>query len=158
MAWYDGQESNLRRLAADGYSASQIAALLDATSRNAVCGKLSRLGLSTKKKARSQYDKPKSEDPRRRASHLVRAPITETVVTMEYVEDSAIPMLQRKDLMGLTNSTCRWPVGDPCQPGFFYCGAEGADLNDRRPYCAHHASIAYNAPPTRVDKRPFRDA
>jgi GcrA cell cycle regulator len=37
--------------------------------------------------------------------------------------------------------TCSWPVGDPKQPGFHFCG-EAAEPG--RSYCAHHCNIAYH--------------
>jgi len=36
---------------------------------------------------------------------------------------------------------CSWPVGDPKQPGFHFCG-EPAEPG--RPYCAHHCHVAYH--------------
>jgi GcrA cell cycle regulator len=37
--------------------------------------------------------------------------------------------------------SCSWPVGDPKQPGFHFCG-DTAEAG--RPYCAHHCGIAYH--------------
>lgn len=34
---------------------------------------------------------------------------------------------------------CRWPIGDPAQPGFTFCGAGCG----QGPYCSDHARIAY---------------
>jgi GcrA cell cycle regulator len=39
-------------------------------------------------------------------------------------------------LFDLTPSSCRWPVGHPGSSGFFFCGAPGADVEHRQPYCA----------------------
>lgn len=55
------------------------------------------------------------------------------------VEDSTIPLEQRKTLLELTPTCCRWPIGDP-QSGFwtgdlFFCGAAA---ERGRPYCAAH--------------------
>ena len=36
---------------------------------------------------------------------------------------------------------CLWPVGDPKQPGFHFCG-EPTEPN--RPYCASHCAVAYH--------------
>lgn len=41
------------------------------------------------------------------------------------------------------NDRCRWAFGDPKAPDFYFCGAEGADVIERRPYCAFHAKISY---------------
>jgi GcrA cell cycle regulator len=49
--------------------------------------------------------------------------------------DTDIPHTQRRSLLELTDDTCRWPVGDPSAPDFFFCGAQ--PLLDR-PYCAAH--------------------
>ncbi len=37
--------------------------------------------------------------------------------------------------------TCSWPMGDPKQPGFHFCG-EPAEAG--KPYCAHHCHVAYH--------------
>lgn len=39
------------------------------------------------------------------------------------------------------SKSCSWPVGDPKQPGFHFCG-DTAEAG--RPYCAHHCTIAYH--------------
>ncbi|MGH6891348.1 MAG: GcrA family cell cycle regulator, partial [Dongiaceae bacterium] len=36
--------------------------------------------------------------------------------------------------------SCSWPVGDPKQPGFHFCGEPS---EPGRPYCAHHCHQAY---------------
>ena len=47
---------------------------------------------------------------------------------------------QRRQIgvLDLRFSMCRWPIGDPQQPAFTFCGerAEG-------PYCSHHHGLAY---------------
>ncbi len=39
------------------------------------------------------------------------------------------------------SKSCSWPVGDPKQPGFHFCG-EPAEPG--RPYCANHCHVAYH--------------
>lgn len=41
----------------------------------------------------------------------------------------------RKSLLELEENSCRWPVGEPRQKGFFFCGRPEADLAHGRPYC-----------------------
>jgi hypothetical protein len=36
---------------------------------------------------------------------------------------------------------CAYPIGDPLEPGFRFCGERVAQLG--RPYCAEHAAKAY---------------
>jgi GcrA cell cycle regulator len=42
----------------------------------------------------------------------------------------------------LQSHHCRWPIGDPHDEDFGFCGCQKA-LG--APYCDHHAAIAYNA-------------
>jgi GcrA cell cycle regulator len=54
--------------------------------------------------------------------------------------DAHIPLPQRRSLLELNTGMCRWPVGDPDRPGFFFCGAP---CHDERPYCSDHCARAY---------------
>jgi GcrA cell cycle regulator len=38
----------------------------------------------------------------------------------------------------LTNNTCRWPLGDPRDSDFRFCGRPGADFSAKKPYCPDH--------------------
>jgi GcrA cell cycle regulator len=46
-------------------------------------------------------------------------------------------------MVNLRDRMCRWPEGDPKEPGFSFCGEECVT---GLPYCDHHAKIAYQAP------------
>ena len=86
-------------------------------SRNAIIGKLHRLGLSVARIRKPVPTLTASEPP---SEEVLKAGVT---------------------LMQLTDKTCRWPLGDVRDPGFIYCGElplEGC------PYCEEHAKIAYN--------------
>lgn len=52
--------------------------------------------------------------------------------------NNAIPVEQRVSLLDLTAGVCHWPVGDPGEPGFFYCGG-ARDPYCTQPYCRAHA-------------------
>jgi len=65
--------------------------------------------------------------------------------------DNVVPMGQRRTLLELTEETCRWPIGDPGQADFFFCG--GQSLTGL-PYCAHHSRVAYQPANSRRDRRP----
>jgi len=54
--------------------------------------------------------------------------------------DADIPLQQRRSLLELSGRTCRWPVGDPCAPDFFFCGAKPIC---GRPYCADHEARSH---------------
>lgn len=54
--------------------------------------------------------------------------------------DERIPLAQRKTFLELTSKHCHWPVGDPAQEGFFFCGGEAFA---HWPYCKEHCARAY---------------
>jgi GcrA cell cycle regulator len=160
MSWTDERVDLLKKLWADGLSASQIAAELGGITRNAVIGKVHRLGLSGRAKS------PSSSTPRPRKarthSHMMRvsrpAMRGNTALAYDYdVEtepeliDNVIPIGQRRTIMELNEETCRWPIGDPGTADFFFCG--GQTLTGL-PYCAYHSRVAYQPANMRRDRRP----
>src|SRR5262249_12510974 len=161
MGWTDERVELLKKLWADGLSASQIAAELGGITRNAVIGKVHRLGLSGRAKS------PSSASPRPRkarpSGHMMRVPRPSmrgnTALAYEYElepepELIEIPVEQRKTLLQLTEKTCRWPVGDPGSAEFFFCGG---DAVTDMPYCSYHSRVAYQpAADRRRGKRSFR--
>lgn len=44
---------------------------------------------------------------------------------------------------------CRWPIGDPQDPAFGFCGARRLEA---KPYCADHCKVAYQPLPARAPK------
>ena len=163
MTWTDERVELLKKLWADGLSASQIAAELGGVTRNAVIGKVHRLGLAGRAKA------PASAAPRPRKArahpHMLRVSRSSvrgnTALAHAYelelepepeFLDNVIPIGQRRTLLELTEDTCRWPIGDPGQPDFFFCGGQPAT---GLPYCAYHSRVAYQPPNLRRDRRPM---
>jgi GcrA cell cycle regulator len=161
MGWTDERVELLKKLWADGLSASQIAAELGGITRNAVIGKVHRLGLSGRAKSPSSAT-PRPRKPRSNG-HMLRvsrpAVRGNTALAYDYdVEPEPelleIPMEQRKTLLQLNEHTCRWPIGDPGSTEFFFCGGETAN---ELPYCAYHSRVAYQpATDRRREKRHFR--
>lgn len=164
MSWTDERVETLKKLWADGLSASQIAAVLGGITRNAVIGKVHRLGLSGRAKSPSSAA-PRPRKPRP-ASHMLRVSRSSmrgnTALAHAYeldVEaepeliDNVIPLGQRRTLLELTEDTCRWPIGDPGTADFFFCGGPAITS---LPYCAYHSRVAYQPANVRRDRRPFR--
>jgi GcrA cell cycle regulator len=164
MSWTDERVEVLTRLWAEGHSASQIAAELGGITRNAVIGKVHRLGLSGRAKSPSSAA-PRPRKPRGSA-HMLRVsrPVMRgnTALAHAYeldmepqaeLVDNVIPLGQRRSLLELTEETCRWPIGDPGTPDFFFCG--GASITSL-PYCAYHSRVAYQPANLRRDRRPAR--
>lgn len=159
----DGTVELLKKLWSDGLSASQIAGELGDITRNAVIGKVHRLGLSGRIKS------PSSTSPRprkaRSSSHIPRVPRGpfrgSTALAYDYdlppqaeLLEKVIPLEQRRTLLELTEATCRWPVGDPGSGEFFFCG----DDSHGATYCTYHAQMAHQPyGDRRRDHRPYRD-
>ena len=146
MGWTEERVEMLKKLWADGLSASQIAAELGGITRNAVIGKVHRLGLSGRAKSPSS-SAPRPRKPR--SSTMMRVPRAHirgnTALAYDYAVEPEpelieIPVEQRKNLLQLNEATCHWPVGDPGSTDFFFCGGQA---NEGSPYCNYHSRVAY---------------
>ena len=163
MSWTDERVETLKKLWGDGLSASQIANELGSATRNAVLGKVNRLGLSGRANS-PRPGRPARQRKPRAHSHMMRVrPQMRGNTALAYQHDlevepdmieNIIPMGQRCTLLELSEDKCRWPIGDPGSTEFFFCGGkptEGA------PYCSFHSRLAYQpAPRTRPRLRPLR--
>jgi GcrA cell cycle regulator len=154
--WTDERVELLKKLWAEGLSASTIAVELGGITRNAVIGKVHRLGLSGRAKSPAASGprprKPRSASPAtfrtaRPAVHgnaaLALQPATayelEVQSEPEPVEN-VVPIGQRCTILELTEDKCHWPIGDPGQNDFFFCGGKSVV---GLPYCGYHARVAY---------------
>jgi len=155
--WTDDRVELLKKLWSEGFSASQIAAEMGGVTRNAVIGKVHRLGLSGRGKtngpgaARPRKPRPLSLVPASpqamprgntvlAARFAPRPEIVQPVAEIRLDEDVVIPFSERVTIMELREFMCRWPMGDPTKPDFRFCGGGAAG---GLPYCAHHSRIAY---------------
>ena len=143
MEWTDERVEELRRLWGQGQTASRIADLLGGITRNAVIGKAHRLGL----RGRPSPIRRDENGPVARPAPIARTSLPRPApakVELPPVETPPPPPLpaaqsQAKATQG-AGRTCSWPVGDPKQPGFHFCGSEAVP---GRPYCAAHCGLAY---------------
>jgi len=169
MSWTDERVEQLKKLWSEGLSASQIAAELGGITRNAVIGKVHRLGLSGRAKAPSSAV-PRPRKPRA-PSHVLRmsrpamrgnTALARHALAVYELEpepepeplENIVPIGQRCSLLELSDAKCRWPIGDPGAQDFFFCGGKPVG---ELPYCAYHARMAYQpAADRRRDRRPAR--
>lgn len=151
----------LKHLWADGLSASQIAYELGGgITRNAVIGKVHRLGLGSTMSADQRVRKSRGGP---RARHVSNAPRLYRTTDGNVIADNDVPELaddqipagQRRTLMDLEAGQCRWPVGDPSSESFFFCG--GAVVVGKH-YCAGHARIAYQGGSNKTPSTPSEAA
>ena len=177
MSWTDERVSRLAKLWAEGLSASQIAADLGSVTRNAVIGKVHRLGLSGRAKPAGKSNAGPRRKPAARAasrgggtngtngakyarSRQTARTVGNTVIKVDFeeevafrpkpVEDLVMPVSRELDLLQLTESTCKWPTGDPTMPGFSFCGHS---VSDDKPYCEFHNKLAFQSPGERRRRR-----
>ena len=162
MSWTEERVEVLKKLWAEGHSASQIAKQLGGVTRNAVIGKVHRLGLS----GRATPSRPVKRPPRlARPKPPIRQEGTAQVPERSLEE----PRIRRSDqhaivsalqpapvadgevatILTLRDSMCKWPIGDPADPKFAFCGRK----SDCGPYCSEHAKVAFQPQRKRDRKR-----
>ena len=176
MSWTDERVETLKKMWSEGQSASQIAKELGGVTRNAVIGKVHRLGLSNragssapapeKKQAKAAAPKAKATKPSDKVIEVTvtpRKPIVpagqplppqpsaneispEALATVREVEKTA----KRIGLMDLTERTCKWPIGDPATDDFWFCGLS---VQQGKPYCEAHVGVAFQPMSNRRDRR-----
>lgn len=157
MSWTDERVEMLKKLWGEGLSASQIAGRLGGVSRNAVIGKVHRLGLSGRtitsrnKPARTRprigtIKRPSKPRIAANGNPAFRALYNEGDGYTPIEEDTDIAVEDRVKLVDLTEDSCRYPIGDPQTPEFGFCN------RSRVPglrYCKEHAQRAYQPPQAR---------
>lgn len=152
MTWTDERVEILKAKWAQGYSASQIAGELGGITRNAVIGKVARLGLvgrrTVKYSLRGNGTIVTARTPKPNTEHI--AP---PLAPIPVPEISVVHKVTFKDL---NNRLCHFPLwlDEESQEEKFYCGATSCDLLGGRPYCSAHARIIYTAPLPRKE-RPY---
>jgi GcrA cell cycle regulator len=199
MSWTDERVETLKKMWSEGQSASQIAKELGGVTRNAVIGKVHRLGLSNRagsgaaapakadakpvKSAKPEAAKPAKAtakaDPKtdpeedegpimqtvsatpvattnRRAIIPAGQPLPpqpsaneispEALAKVNEIEKKA----KKLSLMELTERTCKWPVGDPATPNFWFCGLP---TQAGKPYCEAHVGVAFQPMSSRRDRK-----
>jgi GcrA cell cycle regulator len=113
-------------------SASQIASALGGVSRNAVIGKVHRLGLAGRA-APARAERPRAQ--RRTAIHTAAPP-------PQIIEEDPIKLDDGNfaTVLTINDRMCRWPIGDPAENEFHFCGHRPKAGS---PYCEAHARKAY---------------
>ena len=201
MSWTDERVELLKKMWGEGKSASQIAKALGGVTRNAVIGKVHRLGLSNRTggasggpasggaaaaaapakpaakeapeakpvaaEAPAPAPEPEPEEavaepatvsalPPRKAIVPAGQPLPpqpsaneispEALASVREVEKKA----KKISLMELTERTCKWPIGDPATPDFWFCGLP---VQQGKPYCEAHVGVAFQPMSARRDRR-----
>lgn len=166
MSWNDERVELLKKLWADGLSASQMAGRIGGVTRNAIIGKVHRLGLSGRATtSRLKTHRPKKTRLQRRIDAIKSRVATKTISPAEASEkirqmvrvpvfkpdplptSDLPPVVARLKFADLEPHHCRMPVGDPQHEDFGFC-AEPVALG--KPYCPSCCQRAYAPPKTPV--------
>jgi len=164
MAWTEDRVEVLKKLWAEGHSASQIAKELGGVTRNAVIGKVHRLGLSGRATPSRPVKRPPRlarPKPRVQPDGSVVTPKPQRVVAEpDLKQNEKVAMLaalppqpladgEAATILTLRDSMCKWPIGDPADPQFAFCGRKSTC----GPYCAEHAKVAFQPAKKREKKK-----
>jgi GcrA cell cycle regulator len=143
MSWTDERVEQLKSLWTEGLSASQIARTLGGVTRNAVIGKVHRLGLAGRATP-TRVERPRLPSAPRVSvrTHIPEPPVVEEDPLM--LADG-----HHATVLTISNTMCRWPIGDPSDNEFHFCGHKPKTGS---PYCEAHARKAYQPQQMRRDK------
>lgn len=147
MSWTDERVELLKSLWTEGISASQIARVLGEVTSSAVIGKVHRLGLA------GRVSQVRSDLPKK----ITLAP----KVSLRSIAPSSPPAEEKEPdpivlddggfatLMTINDQMCRWPIGDPSEETFHYCGRR---TKGKSPYCEAHSNKAFQ--PKNTKRKP----
>ena len=137
--WSEDRVTTLKALWLDGRSASQIAKQLGGVTRNAVIGKIHRLGLSGRAVPSAPARPARSPAPRRppRTTAPRLIPPVRPTPGPERIEPAPEGPGLVSSVAALGAHLCKWPIGDPKAAAFSFCGRPA-----NGPYCPTHKAKA----------------
>ena len=132
----------LSRLWKEGYSAAQVARELGGVSRSAVIGKIHRLGIAGRDAPSGPRGVSVRTGAKRTAAHGGRRRTTGASAAPRRAATPSTPfeVAPTATLVTLAEHGCRWPIGDPGEAGFGFCGRLRAG---RGAYCQGHAPMSH---------------
>ena len=141
MSWTEEKVQKLRDLWKKGHTASQIAAELGDTTRNAVIGKAHRLNLEARAPSRSTGNNNLSSNNKvNKVASKTSQPMTRKQKFQSILLDKNFESENPKSLEELTEETCKWPIGHPNEESFYFCGRKP---EEEFPYCKLHVLYAF---------------
>ena len=158
MAWTEERVEILKKLWAEGLSAAQIANKIGGVTRNAVIGKVHRLGLSGRatpaKPQRGCTPTPERKEVENGAA-APREEVKSVIPEPEFIAPLVLDTGDAATVATIQKNMCKWPIGDPARDDFHFCGQ--STLSGKS-YCAYHAHMAFQPPQRREPRREPRRA
>ena len=153
MAWTEERVEQLKTLWAEGLSAAQIANKMGGVTRNAVIGKVHRLGLSGRatpakpqRGCTKSYESSEAEPKTRISDPEDYKPI---IPEPDFMAPKLLDSGTHATVANIKNNMCKWPIGDPAKDDFHFCG-QGTPTG--KSYCAYHARLAFQPPQRRGER------
>jgi GcrA cell cycle regulator len=156
--WEDWQIETLKTRRAEGWSASQIAAVIG-LSRNAVIGKMDRLGLPklerkppsvawaarcARRRAKAPPPKPEPRPKPWRSRPMEPLPPVKMGAAIGGPAPGCVNLSRRSGapnaILHRRHIECAWPIGDVVSDNFHFCCAMVAEIG--KPYCPEHMEMA----------------
>ena len=148
MSWNQQKVEDLKKLWNEGVATSRIGEQLGFT-KNAVIGKAFRLGLERRQNSRKKTAHSQSVS----SVTLYRetsAPVHSQIAPKRAVTRKREKFSFKKSIVGTGSfKSCQWPIGDPLEEGFHYCGGQNIPT---KPYCIDHYKKAYNVDEKYLDR------
>ena len=163
MSWTEERVALLKELWGEGKTAAEIANYLgQGVTRNAVIGKAHRLKLSgrvspVQQKASANTNTktaaPDQSDSAAEGAEHSRSTTTAPAQNKDATQEAETPKNRKNGrnipgavkgvkMQALRERMCRWPIGDPQEDDFHFCGGRTAS---GATYCKMHAEIAYQS-------------
>ncbi len=153
MAWTDERVETLKKLWAEGLSAAQIANKIGGVTRNAVIGKVHRLGLSgraTPAKPQRGCAPAAAEKTSIEPAKAPREEVKSVIPEKDFIAPMLLDSGDAATVSTISANMCKWPIGDPARDDFHFCGQ--STLSGKS-YCAYHARMAFQPPQRREPRR-----
>ena len=148
MSWNQQKVDDLKKLWNEGVATSRIGEQLGFT-KNAVIGKAFRLGLERRQNSRKKttQSQPLSSITMYRETSV---PGHSQITPKREVTRRREKFNFKKSIVGTGSfKSCQWPIGDPLEEGFHYCGGQNIPT---KPYCIEHYKKAYNVDEKYLDR------
>lgn len=139
MAWTEKMVEDLRQMWIEGLTANEIAKKLG-VSKNSIVGKVHRLCLTARP---SPIKRKEDMLPENEITIESSEEITEEIIE---ISDAEVKVVENSEtalgikLVHLDSHTCRWPLGDPRDENFGFCGKK---VRAGQTYCDEHSAMAY---------------
>lgn len=148
--WTDEMVNRLKELWDEGLTTGEIGKKLN-VSKNSIVGKVHRLKLISRPspiKKKDDEESIKKPEPKKAEIKKAPEPVKEVKKKFEpKIKEEPItcvtPVKKSGDkitVVDLDNHTCRWPIGDPKDENFHFCGKK---VRTGQTYCEEHSAIAY---------------